>query len=156
MVFNLNQNFFLIILGLLAIWLGILTFIIIRLKSYYHRLTYGADKKTLSEVLEKTLFIQEDSKKKIKELIDRIEKGEKEGLTHIQKVGLVRFNPFEDVGGDQSFIVALLDENDNGIVLTSLHSRSETRWYGKTVKKGTGVEHELSKEEVEAIRKAKE
>lgn len=78
-----------------------------------------------------------------------------EGRQHIQKVGLLRFNPFKETGGDQSFILSLLDTEDSGIVISGLYSRSGTRWYAKKVKKGVGVEHHLSEEEKEAVRQAK-
>jgi len=66
----------------------------------------------------------------------------------------LRFNPFKETGGDQSFILALLDEDNNGVVLSGLYSRSGMRWYAKRIKKGLGTEHSLSEEEKEAIRQA--
>jgi hypothetical protein len=71
----------------------------------------------------------------------------------IQKVGVTRFNPFADTGGDQSFAIALLDADGNGIVLSSLHSRADTRVFAKQVQAGRS-RHALSDEEQDAIRKA--
>jgi hypothetical protein len=71
----------------------------------------------------------------------------------IQKVGVVRFNPFADTGGDQSFAVALLDAEGNGVVLSSLHGRADTRIFAKPVQAGRS-KHALSDEEQDAIRKA--
>jgi hypothetical protein len=71
----------------------------------------------------------------------------------VQHVGLVRFNPFSDTGGDQSFALALLDGDANGIVLSSLHSRLATRVYVKQVFGGR-IEVGLSNEEAEALRQA--
>ena len=78
-----------------------------------------------------------------------------EGLAQrsIQKVGVVRFNPFADTGGDQSFAVALLDAEGNGVVLSSLHGRADTRIFAKPVRAGRS-KHALSDEEQDAIRKA--
>jgi hypothetical protein len=70
-----------------------------------------------------------------------------------QRVGLVRFNPFEDTGGNQSFAVALLDATGDGFVLSSLHARAATRVYAKTVAAGR-AESALSKEEQEALKLA--
>jgi hypothetical protein len=67
---------------------------------------------------------------------------------------LIRFNPFNDIGGDQSFVLALLDENNNGFVLTSLHNRENTRIYAKSVKNGEGDNITLSSDEKSAILKA--
>ena len=71
----------------------------------------------------------------------------------LQKVGVIRFNPFADTGGDQSFAVALLDAAGNGVVLSSLHGRADTRIFAKPVQAGRS-KHALSDEEQDAIRKA--
>ena len=70
-----------------------------------------------------------------------------------QRVGLVRFNPFEDTGGNQSFALALLDAEGNGWVLSSLHARSGTRVYAKAIREGR-PEGALSEEEAAAIKQA--
>ncbi len=70
-----------------------------------------------------------------------------------QRVGLVRFNPFEDTGGNQSFALALLDADGNGWVLSSLHARSGTRVYAKVISGGR-AEGALSEEEGAAVRQA--
>ena len=72
----------------------------------------------------------------------------------IQRVGVVRFNPFPDTGGNQSFVMALLDARGDGVVLSSLHSRGGTRVYLKQVNAGK-AETALSEEELEAIRRAR-
>lgn len=55
----------------------------------------------------------------------------------IQHVGLIRFSPFHDTGGNQSFALALLDGHRDGVVVTGLHSRTESRLYAKPVERGT-------------------
>jgi hypothetical protein len=71
----------------------------------------------------------------------------------IQRVGLVRFNPFEDTGGNQSFAVALLDAQGDGFVLSSLHSRTGTRVYAKALTAGQ-ADAVLSTEEAQAVERA--
>ena len=71
----------------------------------------------------------------------------------LQRVGVVRFNPFTDSGGDQSFAIALLDDSGTGIVVSSLHGRAETRIFAKQIAKGRSA-HALSDEEQQAIRAA--
>ena len=71
----------------------------------------------------------------------------------IQRVGLVRFNPFEDTGGQQSFALALLDAKADGVVITSLHSRQQSRIYLKAISGGAS-DTALSKEEADAVKKA--
>ena len=67
----------------------------------------------------------------------------------LQKVGVIRFNPFAGTGGDQSFAVALLDAAGNGVVLSSLHGRADTRIFAKPVQGGRS-KHALSDEEQDA------
>ena len=71
----------------------------------------------------------------------------------VRKVALLRYDAFEDVGGRLSFSCALLDDHGNGVVLTSINGRQETRVYAKPVAQGTSP-HNLSLEEEEAIRRA--
>lgn len=71
-----------------------------------------------------------------------------------QKVGIVRYNPFEEMGGNLCFAVAILDAEDTGIVINGIHSRSGTFTYAKPVELGVST-YILSKEEQEAIDKAK-
>ena len=71
----------------------------------------------------------------------------------LRRVALVRYDAFEDIGGEQSFSAALLDEGGNGVVLTSIHGRGESRTYGKAVRGGRS-EHTLSPEEQQAIAQA--
>jgi hypothetical protein len=71
----------------------------------------------------------------------------------VQGVGVVRFDAFEDMGGHLSFSAALLDGHGDGVVLTSINGRQETRIYAKPVVGGTS-QHNLSEEEQEAIRRA--
>jgi len=73
----------------------------------------------------------------------------------LQHIGLVRYNPFDDTGSDQSFAIALLDDQRDGIVLSSLHGRTNTRIFAKPVANG-GSPHNLSDEESQAIRIAVE
>ncbi len=71
----------------------------------------------------------------------------------VQHVGLVRYNPFQDTGGDQSFALALLDKRGDGVVISSLHSRTMTRFYAKPIKGGTAT-LSLSEEEAQAVQQA--
>ena len=74
-------------------------------------------------------------------------------LQSIQKTALLRFNPFEDMGGDQSFAIALLDEQDNGLIISSLHARDGTRVYAKPIISGKSTIN-LADEEKRALREA--
>ncbi|MGI8928766.1 MAG: DUF4446 family protein [Candidatus Limnocylindrales bacterium] len=78
---------------------------------------------------------------------------ESQGQRAIQRVGVVRFNPFADTGSNQSFVLAMLDARGDGFVLSSMHSRQQTRVFLKWVASGK-AETALSEEETEAIRRA--
>jgi hypothetical protein len=91
---------------------------------------------------------------KVAELGERLDAAEAAGTRMIQRAGVVRFNPFPDTGGNQSFVVALLDAGGDGVVLSSLHSRGGTRVYLKQLTSGR-AETALSEEEMEAIRRAR-
>ena len=69
------------------------------------------------------------------------------------KIKLTRFNPFSDVGGDQSFILVILDNTNSGVIITSLHNRDNTRLYAKQIKNGQGFQSTLSREEKSALAK---
>jgi hypothetical protein len=71
----------------------------------------------------------------------------------IRHVGLVRFSPFHDTGGDQSFALALLDGQGDGVVVTGLHSRHDSRLYAKPIESGSST-YSLTPEEREAMERA--
>jgi len=103
----------------------------------------------LNDILITFQDLKKDFKKISKELADL----KKESKFSIQKTGIVRFNPFSEIGGDQSFSVALLDANNDGVVITSLYTREGNRVYGKPIKNSQS-EYQLSDEEKNAINKA--
>ncbi len=150
----LSQEFLVLFLGIIFIWLILGSFFLYRTIAHYQRLTGGVTKDNLGTVLEKILDKQEKEDKRIEDLVKTIERIEKDDQLHIQKVGLVRFNPFSETGGDQSFALAILDGHNTGMVISSLHSRDATRIYAKPIKQGKVEGYQFSKEEVEAISKA--
>ncbi|MGE5297554.1 MAG: DUF4446 family protein [Acidobacteriaceae bacterium] len=75
--------------------------------------------------------------------------------SNYQKMGFVRFNPFEDAGANMSFALALLNGQGDGVVISSLHGREGTRMYAKTVEKGNS-KFKLTEEELTAIKNAKQ
>lgn len=108
--------------------------------------------------LEQILLNQEETIKhleaQVAHLRGQIDAYSRDAQHHVQKVGMVRFNPFPDTGSDLSFAVALLDGADNGVVLSSLYGRAESRIYAKPIQNGAST-YKLSEEELEAIHKAR-
>lgn len=145
----------LIIVASVAVFAIIFSFILLfylrRVIKHYNSLTKGVDPKTLMNALQgiqHTIAQQE----KVQEVTkNEIQKLQDQSRFHTQNVILKRFNPFGDTGGDQSFILAILDGNKDGVVITSLHSRENTRFYVKSVKDGVGIDHPLSDDEQKII-----
>ncbi len=74
----------------------------------------------------------------------------------VQKVGMVRYNPFEDMGGDLCFALALLDQQDNGVVINTIYSREGSYTYAKKLTGGNSEKHKLSVEERQCVDMAME
>ena len=141
-------------LVVMLIWLVVVSFFLFKTRRHYHQLTKRTGGKNIDEILEKVVKDGSDHEKKLGEVRKAIESIEKDSQSHYQKIGLVRFNPFDRVGGDQSFVLAILDKEDSGIVINFLYTREGVRIYMKEVKEAKAVKYELSQEEKEAIKKA--
>ena len=153
---QIDNQILTILVGLFFVWLLVVSFVLLKIYSVYKSLTEGIDKDDFALVLKKI-------KKQLKSVdsdLDDIEKAigdlKEEIKPHIQKMGFVRYNPFGNTGGDQSFCLSLLDDRDSGIIITSLHTRNQTRIYAKPIKNGKALEGvALSKEESKCIKEAK-
>lgn len=144
-----------LIIPIILVWLLAITIFVIRFFFYHSKIVSDGKKESIIAILNHIIEDHKKIQQKISDIDQKYDKLDSEGLLHIQKIGLLRFNPFNDTGGDQSFILSLLDAQDNGVVISSLHTRSGTRWYAKKVVKGKGLEHELSNEEEKALREAR-
>ena len=87
-------------------------------------------------------------------LLDMVTDMDKTDKSKIQKVGLIRYNPFDEMGGNLCFALALLDGNDNGVVLNGIHSRTGSFTYAKPIEMGVST-YMLSEEELKAVEVAK-
>ncbi len=114
------------------------------------RLTRGSNDGNLEDVLDSHLDTVARVVDDLDELAARSAMLEARSQRAFSRLGVVRFNPFEDTGGNQSFAMALLDGRDDGIVISSLHSRSGTRVYAKTLSGGRS-DGALSDEESRAL-----
>ncbi len=131
----------------------VLTIFFTWLFTFFKKLTKDSEKGDLIKVLNKILETQSKNSLSIGVLEKEIKRIDWEKKSHVQKVGIVRFNPFKEIGGDHSFSLALLDGEDSGVIITCLHTRERTRVYMKSIKKGKS-ELELSGEEKKALEKA--
>lgn len=126
-----------------------------QLRRRYGALVTSGDGKELGELL--SMYVEQMglAASKAEELTETSEELERRLANSIRRLGLVRFNAFEGTGGEQSFVLALLDDQGNGMVLSSLQGRGESRLYAKTVRKWASP-HNLSVEEKDAIGQAHE
>lgn len=135
---------------LLAIILLITIRSIKKLESKYKRMMRGVDNKNLEELIlgymDKIDEVKENTEymKQINEKLDNKIKN------CIQKVAVIRYRAFEDVGSDLSFSVALLDENNSGVILTGIYGRNESTTYSKPIDRGIS-RYDLSEEEKQVL-----
>lgn len=124
-----------------------------RIDARLARLTRGSDGSDLGAALDGHVDKVYAVANELDELAARMAVLEAAQRRAFQRVGLVRYNPFEETGGNQSFALALLDAAGDGWVLSSLHARSGTRVYAKAITAGRG-DAALSEEESAAIAQA--
>lgn len=135
------------------VWLIVLTIGLVFVLPFFYKLSKQGQDPDLKKILERLLKEEENKNKNISELSSYISKLERQGKSHIQKIGVVRYNPFNETGGDHSFSLALMDGDEEGFLITGLHTRERTRIYLKPINKGKS-ELTLSLEEKKAIEKA--
>ncbi|MCE5323132.1 DUF4446 family protein [bacterium] len=110
----------------------------------------GANAEELAEAISEQSALIYDLRNKMDEVhVRQMELGQAIEKC-IQNTNIIRFNAFEDVGGEQSFALSLLDANNTGIIISSLYGRQDSRLYVKSVTNGEG-ERALSEEEQRAI-----
>ncbi len=129
-----------VFLVIIAVWNISISYLIWRIAREFKTLTHGLDKKNLN----KTLGTLKEQDVKINQLEDKYK-------VCFQKSSLVKYNPYSELGGEQSFSLALLDDQNKGIVITSLHGRQSTRVYTKVI---GSDKVKLSKEEEKAVKQA--
>lgn len=154
----LRTDTFLIIILLISV-LSIILLILNHLKLTKIKNEYSEFMKKLGngKNIDENLKVYMDRVQKVedlnKEIIQYCESLDKTVDTCIQKIGIVRYNAFKDVGSNLSFTLALLNNNNNGVVLNGIYSRDNSNIYAKPIKDGKS-EYILSAEEKEAIEKA--
>lgn len=150
-------------LGLIVLFCGeiILLCLVVFFLIRQHRLQaklaiffQGKDAKSLESVLHDQLKGVQELDQEIQELFEISNRLRELCLKSLHKTHVVRFNPFKEVGGNQSFSVVLLDGKNSGVVLSSLHTREGTRVYAKPVLSGTTDGFPFTEEEKSAITQA--
>ena len=137
---------------------GAMVWLALRLRkteARYGALVEGTNGGNLESMLTDHMVQVRDATGRVVELDELARRLERASRGHLQRVGFLRFNPFRDAGGDQSFAVAVTDQEGNGVVISSLHSRDVTRVYGKPLA-GWASPYPLTEEEEQAIKKARD
>lgn len=147
----MQTNFIIFIIA--GVWLVVISFFLGWIFYYFKRLSKDVEKGNLIDVIDKIIKKEKQNSKDITKNRNEIKEIISDSKFHVQKIGFVRFNPFEELGGDHSFSLAVLDANMDGFILTGLHTRERTRVYVKEVSKGK-TKLELSKEERKALKQA--
>ncbi|MGD2205828.1 MAG: DUF4446 family protein [Anaerolineae bacterium] len=140
-------------LGLALLALGGVIFLLARqqrLLGQYQNLMTGTSGGNLEALLNDHVATVHDTADRVEAVGKLARRLEKSGYYSFQHLGVVRFNPFHDTGGDQSFAIALVDGHGNGVVLSSLHGRDVTRVYAKPLEKWEST-YSLTDEEKQAI-----
>jgi hypothetical protein len=140
----------LVLVGVL-IWLGVR---LLRVERWYRGLTADTTGGNLVSVLDDHIRRVREAAALVKVLDDRVFRLEQNARGHVQRVGFLRFNPFRDTGGDQSFALALADADGNGVILSSLHSRDVTRLYAKPLIAWESA-YQMTDEERQVINRAR-
>jgi hypothetical protein len=124
------------------------------LKSKYKKFMSGAGKGNVEQVLDDCLESLNKNTLKYKEIDKRVGKIEGNLLQCVQKVGIIRYNAFENTGSDMSFSIALLDRKEDGVVISGIYSRDSSATYAKPIVGGIS-KYVLSDEEEQAMEIAK-
>jgi hypothetical protein len=121
-----------------------------RLLGQYQHLMSGTSGGNLEEMLNDHISQVRETAAQVEAVDELAQRLKKAAYFSLQHLGVVRFNPFHNTGGDQSFAIALVDGHGNGVVLSSLHARDVTRVYAKPLQKWESS-HPLTDEEKQAI-----
>lgn len=140
---------------LLAGWQAFTNVRLNRMIRHYRQLGRGAGVEKIDQLLENVIERTDLGTREIELLREQLMLLGRHVEEHLQQVGVVRYNAFDDTGGDQSFAVAMLDGHGNGAIFNGLYHRKDCRVFAKPVRSWKST-YSMSDEELEAIRRARE
>ena len=143
-----------IVLALVFGWLVLITFIVLKLRNHYRRLTKRSGAHSIDALLDTLIRDMEKSESKQLHLEKKIQELQIASAHMYRKIGIVQFHALGKTEGEKSFVIALLNNLHNGIVLDFIYIPDGVRVYTKKIKEGKGETLELTQEEMEAIKKA--
>lgn len=154
-----NMEAIIITLAIICLMLFIMILVIVynlsKVQKKYNQFVEGTDSKNIEQLLNECLKGNKKLDEEQKQINGKIDDIQRDLKKCIKKSGMIRFNPFEEMGGDQCFAIALLNEEDDGFVLTGILSREGSYIYAKPIENGEST-YRISDEELKAIQKSKE
>lgn len=161
LIFNIFTDYITEIVIVMSVlnFLLLLLYIISRVKissitKKYDRLVEGSSATTLEGILFEHIDEVKDVTEQITEIKKYCENLEDRLQFCLQRVSIIRYNAFSDMGSDLSFSIALLDDRLNGFIITSIYGRDDSKIYGKPIVKGEST-YPLSVEEMQVLDRAK-
>ena len=150
--------------GIIAIGLAILTLLLLittiillvsvnKVEKKYRKMMRGMNNKNLEEVINSNLDNIDVALNNSKEALQRCEKIAEDLKLCVNKVAIMRYKAFEDVGSDLSFSIAILDSYNDGVIITGIYSRHDSTTYAKPIDKGIS-RYDLSEEELHVLNEA--
>lgn len=124
-----------------------------KLNNKYNKFMGGNDAKALESYITELISLNKENTERIQENSAEIKKLYKKQRYNFQKIGINKYDAFQEMGGNLSFALALLDENDDGFIINSVHNIQSTYCYAKEIKAGK-CSIQLSKDEEVALNKA--
>ena len=153
---NILIIFLIIIVFVLVITIILFLAKLVKIEARYNNFISKFDnKESIEETLRKYISIVNNVNEENKIISSNYVNLERQLKKCTQKIGIVRYNAFDDVGSDLSFALAILDNENNGIVLNAIYARTSSNIYAKPIENGNS-KYALSEEEIKAVNRAKE
>lgn len=142
-----------ILFGIPTLLSLILLFMLLNLRKRIDILTKGVKEKDLVDVVSQHIYTVNKCNREIDAINKEFEKMRSDIAKYFRKVSLLRYQGFKDTGGDHSFTLTMLDENNSGIIITSLQGRDVSKLFAKRIENGK-TEHTLTDEEKQSLHDA--
>ncbi len=156
-IINEYSIFIMIGLAIITLLLFIITTILLasvnKLEKKYRKMMRGVNNKDLEQMINDNLDNIEKALNKSQEAINECKNVSKELKGCVNKIAIMRYKAFEDVGSDLSFSVAILDSYNDGVIITGIYSRHDSTTYAKPIDKGIS-RYDLSEEELHVLNEA--
>lgn len=155
----INENIAFIVIGLGSLCLFLLILVMIQFKALnkvenrYRKMMRGVDNKNLEKFIVDNMDKVQESMDLSNECLEKYNQLKEEIKGCVNKVAILRYKAFEDVGSDLSFSIAILDSYNDGVIITGIYSRHESTTYAKPIDKGIS-RYDLSEEEIHVLNEA--